>query len=104
MAKAAKVYVLGEPFQSKRAAGRMAAAINFRMAAAINFHTERMQVALEPFADIGQWLFARDVPDDTVVVELSGINGMKGGLTRGHFKAAHTALHGCEPSSVDCDS
>lgn len=39
MAKAAKAYVLGEPFQSKRAAGRMTQAINIyneRLRAALN--------------------------------------------------------------------
>jgi hypothetical protein len=54
---------------------------------------ERLEKALEPFDDIGQWLFARpDVPDDTPMVDVSGINGQRGALTRGHFKAAHLAL------------
>ncbi|MFL6600756.1 MAG: hypothetical protein ACJ8R9_05440 [Steroidobacteraceae bacterium] len=48
--------------------------------------------ALEPFADIGQWLFARDLPDDTPMVEVRGINEFNWALTRGEFKAAHTAL------------
>ncbi len=48
--------------------------------------------ALEPFASIGQWLFARDVPDDTTMVEFDGLNGYRPRLTRGHFKAAFLAL------------
>jgi hypothetical protein len=48
--------------------------------------------ALKPFASIGQWLFARVLPDETPVVEISGINGSKSALTRGQFKAAHSAL------------
>lgn len=48
--------------------------------------------ALEPFAEIGQWLFARDLPDDTPMVEFSDFNGYKPVLTRGHFKAAALAL------------
>jgi hypothetical protein len=48
--------------------------------------------ALEPFADIGQWLFARDLPDGTAIVEVRGINEFNWALTRGEFKAAHTAL------------
>jgi len=47
--------------------------------------------ALAPFAGIGAWLFARDLPDATPVIDLVGINGASGALTRGHFKAAHTA-------------
>lgn len=49
--------------------------------------------ALKPFAAIGQWLFAGDLPDDTPMVLLEGINGGRGYLSRGHFKAAHTALN-----------
>lgn len=48
--------------------------------------------ALKPFAEIGAWLFARDLPDDTPVVEIKGLNGAAGCLTRGDFKAAHNAL------------
>ncbi len=48
--------------------------------------------ALEPFAAIGQWLFARDLPDDTPAVEFDGLNGHRPVLTRGHFKAAFLAL------------
>lgn len=49
--------------------------------------------ALGPFADVGVWLFARpDIPDDTPMVEFSRLNTSNGALTRGHFKAAHTAL------------
>jgi len=47
--------------------------------------------ALAPFAGIGAWLFARDLPDVMPLVDLLGINGASGVLTRGHFKAAHTA-------------
>lgn len=47
--------------------------------------------ALAPFADIGCWLFARNVPDETVMVEIDMLNGAKIYLTRGHFKAAHLA-------------
>lgn len=46
--------------------------------------------ALEPFAWIGQWLFARDLPDETPVVMVEGA-GKPFALTRGMFKAAHTA-------------
>ena len=54
---------------------------------------ERMREALEPFADIGQWLFARaEIPDDTPMVVVEGLNGSQGALTRGHFKQAHAAL------------
>lgn len=49
--------------------------------------------ALEPFAAIGQWLFARaDIPDSEIVATLSGVNGFRGSLTRGHFKSAHSAV------------
>lgn len=54
---------------------------------------ERMSKALEPFAEIGQWLFARDVSDDEAVIHAKGINGYGVNLTRGHFKAAFLALH-----------
>jgi hypothetical protein len=47
--------------------------------------------ALGPFADVGVWLFARDLPDGTPVVEIEGIGNVRGALTRGHFKRAHTA-------------
>lgn len=48
--------------------------------------------ALEPFAEVGQWLFAQpDVPDAAPMVHINGLNGMNGALTRGHFKAAHSA-------------
>lgn len=46
--------------------------------------------ALEPFAWIGQWFFARDLPDETPVVVVEGA-GKPFSLTRGMFKAAHTA-------------
>jgi len=47
--------------------------------------------ALAPFAGIGAWLFARDLPDAMPLVDILGINGASGVLTRGDFKAAHTA-------------
>lgn len=47
--------------------------------------------ALEPFAWIGQWLFARNIPDDTPAVKFDSINGKEVVLTRGHFKEAHRA-------------
>ena len=47
--------------------------------------------ALEPFAWIGQWLFARDLPDDTPMVTIEGA-GKPFVLTRGMFKTAHSAL------------
>ncbi|MGN6539160.1 MAG: hypothetical protein ACTHKQ_25965 [Mesorhizobium sp.] len=52
---------------------------------------EKLEAALEPFAWIGQWLFARDLPDDTPMVTIEGA-GKPFNLTRGMFKAAHTAL------------
>lgn len=57
--------------------------------------------ALRPFAEIGQWLFARDLPDDTPLVEAGGINGFTVTLTRGHFKAAHRALHEAEANAAE---
>ena len=53
---------------------------------------EAMRQALRPFADIGQWLFARDLPDDTPLVHVTGLNGSHDALTRGDFKAAHISL------------
>ncbi|MCA1831245.1 MAG: hypothetical protein LC750_00595 [Actinobacteria bacterium] len=54
---------------------------------------ERLRTALKPFAEVGQWLFARpEIPDSNPVVGLPGINGYEVTLTRGHFKAAHSAL------------
>ncbi len=47
--------------------------------------------ALEPFAWIGQWMFARNLPDDTPVVTITGLHKPIA-LTRGMFKAAHTAI------------
>lgn len=52
---------------------------------------EQAREALEPFADIGVWLFARNLPDDTLLVDVRGFNGVATPLTRGHFKAAHAA-------------
>lgn len=34
---------------------------------------EQIIAALQPFAQIGAWLFARDLPDETPVVEISGL-------------------------------
>lgn len=48
--------------------------------------------ALQPFAELGQWFFARDVPDETPVAEFEGLNNYKIILTRGHFKVAHSAF------------
>lgn len=47
--------------------------------------------ALQPFAEIGAWLFARNLPDDTALVKVHGINATGWTLTRGHFKAAALA-------------
>jgi hypothetical protein len=52
---------------------------------------EALREALKPFAAIGQWLFARDLPDDTPMVTFTGLH-RPFDLTRGMFKAAHTAL------------
>lgn len=49
------------------------------------------RAALEPFADLGAWLFARNLPDDTPMVDVVHINNVKTTLTRGHFKAAYSA-------------
>jgi hypothetical protein len=54
---------------------------------------KELEKSLEPFAELGQWLFARDAPDDTPMIEVHGINGYKIILTRGQFKAAHQILH-----------
>jgi hypothetical protein len=53
--------------------------------------TEQAREALEPFADIGAWLFATNLPNDTPLVDVRGLNGTATSLTRGHFKAAHAA-------------
>lgn len=50
-----------------------------------------LEGALAPFAEIGQWFFARDLPDETPVVEITGLSG-RTFLTRGMFKSAHSAL------------
>lgn len=52
----------------------------------------RKDAALKPFAEVGQWLFARDVPDGEVMVEFQGLDKYRIELTRKHFKAAHEAL------------
>ncbi len=53
---------------------------------------DALTAALEPFASIGQWMFARDLPDNTPVVQIGHIQGKTTALTRGDFKAAHAAL------------
>ena len=53
----------------------------------------RVLEALKPFASVGQWLFANpEIPDETVMFSITGMNGYHGGLTRGMFKAAHRAV------------
>lgn len=59
--------------------------------------------ALEPFAGIGAWLFARDLPDVMPLVDILGINGASGVLTRGDFKAAHTARGALLQGGDDAD-
>jgi hypothetical protein len=61
---------------------------------------QRCIEALRPFAAIGQWLFARDLPDDTPQIVIEGINGMRGYLTRGDFKRAHLALRELESAAA----
>lgn len=70
---------------------RAMAAEDVSRAARIMVRLAAARAALKPFADIGQWLFARDLPDDTPMVDIFGIGARKTSLTRGHFKAAHTA-------------
>lgn len=63
---------------------------------------ERKDAALKPFAEVGQWLFAREVPDDEVMVTFQGLGNYKIDLTRGHFKAAsHRALTAQQQESDD---
>ena len=57
---------------------------------------EPLRAALEPFAVVGQWLFARPVPDEDVLVQFDGINNYNIKLSRGQFKAAHLALRRTE--------
>lgn len=52
--------------------------------------------ALRPFAEIGAWLFARKLPDETPVVDVKLLNGAKTVLTRGDFKAAFMASRAIE--------
>lgn len=54
---------------------------------------KEMRKALKPFAEIGAWLFARNLPDDTPVVDIKGLNGAATAFTRGDFKRAYTALY-----------
>lgn len=62
-----------------------------RKIAALEAEVERLREALEPFAWVGQFLFARALPDATPMVTWAGL-GSPAHLTRGHFKAAHLAL------------
>jgi hypothetical protein len=55
--------------------------------------------ALAPFAEIGQWLFAIDKPDDEVFVPFKGLNGYDPNLTRGDFKRAFDALAALSPGA-----
>lgn len=55
-------------------------------------HLAKCQDALRPFAEVGQWYFALPVPDDEPAVIFTGLNGYNITLTRGHFKAAHSAI------------
>lgn len=67
--------------------------------------TEQLIASLKPFAEIGAWLFARNLPDDTPVVEINGLHGSAGCLTRGDFKAAFKAmqvLEGAQDLVKDC--
>lgn len=57
---------------------------------------EQLIAALQPFAQIGAWLFARNLPDETPVVEINGLHGAAGCLTRGDFKAAFTVMQAIE--------
>ena len=57
---------------------------------ALEAENARLRKALEPFASIGQWMFARDLPDATPVVRVEGL-GKPFNLTRGMFKAAQIA-------------
>ena len=50
----------------------------------------KLAEGLAPFAWVGQWLFARDLPDEEPIVTITGA-GRPVNLTRGMFKAAHTA-------------
>ncbi|MBB5546550.1 hypothetical protein [Paraburkholderia fungorum] len=52
--------------------------------------------ALRPFAEIGAWLFARNLPDDTPLVDVKLLNGAATSLMRGAFKAAFTACQAIE--------
>lgn len=68
---------------------RMAAL--FREIPALRSLAADLVEGLEPFAWVGQWLFARDLPDDTPVATFTGLH-RPAHLTRGMFKAAHTLL------------
>jgi hypothetical protein len=70
---------------------RLASEFLFRATAAEAALGEARE-ALEPFAEIGSWMFARpQVPDSEPVVTVHGINGSGWQLTRGMFKRAHLA-------------
>lgn len=52
-----------------------------------------MRDALQPFANIGCWFFARpQVEDETPVITFEILNGQLSSITRGQFKAAFSAL------------
>lgn len=65
---------------------------------------EQIVAALKPFAEIGAWLFARNLPDETPVVEINGLHGAAGCLTRGDFKAAFNAMRALEDMQEDGDA
>lgn len=54
---------------------------------------KEFELALKPFAEIGGVMFARNLPDETPVVEIKGLNGALGCFTRGDFKKAHRAVY-----------
>jgi len=67
-------------------------------------NNEQIVAALRPFAEIGAWLFARNLPDETPAVEINGLNGTAGCLTRGDFKAAFNAMRALEGMQEDDDA
>lgn len=62
---------------------------------------EQIIEALRPFAEIGAWLFARNLPDETPVIEVHHINNIRSALTRGQFKAASLALRALESTAPE---
>jgi len=60
-----------------------------------------LEEALKPFAEIGAFMFARNLPDETPVVEIKVLNGATY-FTRGDFKRAHIAVYpDAHPSSAE---